>query len=308
MPARARARRCSSGSPGSSSSCPASEVSGAWLGARLHFREGSAPLGYIPGANWTKVLCDGVTPAAGRARASRVRLNATRQPAGHRGRPRARSRAEHRRADRRRRLRQHDPDRAVPPAARRRPHARARADPVLRADLRRLRHASAGGPARLLDQPGLARPDRLRHLSAELAQSDHRHARATAASTSSPTCAAATGRCSTRRTTSCWRAIATISGRCSASSWSRSGPRSSRVPMYSPVFGRGFRNPPIRSASWENVYFGGQLPHVSVDRLDRHRARLRPRDRCRACSGTWGAQTDLPAQASDFRLAAMPRA
>jgi protoporphyrinogen oxidase len=40
---------------------PCDEVSGAWLGARLHFREGSAPLGYIPGANWTKVLCDGVT-------------------------------------------------------------------------------------------------------------------------------------------------------------------------------------------------------------------------------------------------------
>ena len=27
--------------------------------------------------------------------------------------------------------------------------------------------------------------------------------------------------------------------------------------MYSPVFGRSFRNPPIRSASWENVYFAG---------------------------------------------------
>jgi protoporphyrinogen oxidase len=40
---------------------PCSEVSGAWLGARLHYREGSAPLGYIPGANWTKALCDGVT-------------------------------------------------------------------------------------------------------------------------------------------------------------------------------------------------------------------------------------------------------
>ena len=39
---------------------PCDEVSGAWLGARLHFREGSAPLGYIPGANWTKVLCDGL--------------------------------------------------------------------------------------------------------------------------------------------------------------------------------------------------------------------------------------------------------
>jgi protoporphyrinogen oxidase len=46
---------------------PASEVSGAWLGARLHFREGSAPLGYIPGENWTKVLCDGLTRELQRA-------------------------------------------------------------------------------------------------------------------------------------------------------------------------------------------------------------------------------------------------
>jgi protoporphyrinogen oxidase len=42
---------------------PCSEVSGAWLGARLSFREGSAPFGFIPGANWTKVLCDGLTRA-----------------------------------------------------------------------------------------------------------------------------------------------------------------------------------------------------------------------------------------------------
>jgi protoporphyrinogen oxidase len=39
---------------------PCSEVSGAWLGARLHFREGSTALGYIPGTNWTQVLCDGM--------------------------------------------------------------------------------------------------------------------------------------------------------------------------------------------------------------------------------------------------------
>jgi protoporphyrinogen oxidase len=39
---------------------PCSEVSAAWLGARLYFREGIAPLGYIPGANWTRVLCDGL--------------------------------------------------------------------------------------------------------------------------------------------------------------------------------------------------------------------------------------------------------
>jgi protoporphyrinogen oxidase len=43
------------------SELPCREVSAAWLGARLYFREGSAALGYIPGANWTKTLCDGVT-------------------------------------------------------------------------------------------------------------------------------------------------------------------------------------------------------------------------------------------------------
>ena len=40
---------------------PCDQVSGAWMGARLYFREGSAPLGYIPHNNWTKVLCDGLT-------------------------------------------------------------------------------------------------------------------------------------------------------------------------------------------------------------------------------------------------------
>jgi protoporphyrinogen oxidase len=46
---------------------PSDEVSGAWLGARLHHREGSAPLGYIPGCNWTQVLCDGVTELLNRS-------------------------------------------------------------------------------------------------------------------------------------------------------------------------------------------------------------------------------------------------
>jgi protoporphyrinogen oxidase len=44
---------------------PCDQVSGAWLGARLHFREGSAPFGYIPDANWTKVLCDGLARLLG---------------------------------------------------------------------------------------------------------------------------------------------------------------------------------------------------------------------------------------------------
>jgi protoporphyrinogen oxidase len=40
---------------------PCEGTSAAWLGARLHFREGSAPLGYVPGGNWTKLLCEGIT-------------------------------------------------------------------------------------------------------------------------------------------------------------------------------------------------------------------------------------------------------
>ena len=36
-------------------------VSAAWLGTRLFYREGSAPLGYVPQANWTTLLCDGLT-------------------------------------------------------------------------------------------------------------------------------------------------------------------------------------------------------------------------------------------------------
>lgn len=51
---------------------PCDEVSGAWLGARLHHREGSAPLGYIPGTNWTTVLCEGVERLA-RSRGVSVR-------------------------------------------------------------------------------------------------------------------------------------------------------------------------------------------------------------------------------------------
>jgi protoporphyrinogen oxidase len=54
---------------------PCKDVSGAWLGARLHYREGSAPFGYIPGANWTKVLCDGVTRLLAEG-GVRVRLSA----------------------------------------------------------------------------------------------------------------------------------------------------------------------------------------------------------------------------------------
>jgi len=40
---------------------PCAQVSGSWLGSRLRFREGSSPLGYIPDSNWTNHLCSGLT-------------------------------------------------------------------------------------------------------------------------------------------------------------------------------------------------------------------------------------------------------
>lgn len=40
--------------------CSLAELSAAWLGARLHAREGASPLGYVPGTNWTRSLCDGL--------------------------------------------------------------------------------------------------------------------------------------------------------------------------------------------------------------------------------------------------------
>lgn len=39
---------------------PCREVSAAWVGERLRYREGSDPLGYVPATNWTTLLCDGV--------------------------------------------------------------------------------------------------------------------------------------------------------------------------------------------------------------------------------------------------------
>jgi len=39
---------------------PCEQISAAWMGARLHHREGSDPLGFMPGSNWTQVLCEGL--------------------------------------------------------------------------------------------------------------------------------------------------------------------------------------------------------------------------------------------------------
>src|SRR5262249_9016545 len=79
-----------------------------------------------------------------------------------------------------------------------------------------------------------------------------------------------------------------------------------RVPMYSPVFGRSFHNPPVRSASWENVYFAGNyrtFPSIVstgtalASGLETGEGLLRD----------LGLRSGLTAAAAGFRLSGMPR-
>ena len=81
----------------------------------------------------------------------------------------------------------------------------------------------------------------------------------------------------------------------------------SRVPMYSPVFDRGFRNPPMISASWGNVYFAGNyrtFPSI-----------VSTGTALGSGVATWstllqelGHTSDLPRSIANFHLRSMPRA
>jgi protoporphyrinogen oxidase len=80
-----------------------------------------------------------------------------------------------------------------------------------------------------------------------------------------------------------------------------------RVPMYSPVFDRGFRNPPITSASWENVYFAGNyrtFPSI----VSTGTALGSGVATGSAVLDALGHSTDLPDTVANFRLRSMPRA
>ena len=80
-----------------------------------------------------------------------------------------------------------------------------------------------------------------------------------------------------------------------------------RVPMYSPVFVRSFRNPPLRSASWENVYFAGNyrtFPSVASTGT----ALGSGLETAEALLAQLGARTDVRTMADAYRLRSMPRA
>ncbi len=284
---------------------PCDEVSGAWLGARLYFREGSAPLGYIPDANWTKVLCDGVTRLLAE-RGVTVRLNTSVNrltTAEGRVREAELSTGERVAADlfvstvpTEVYLRLAGGDR-TPEIERIRYSALIsvvcatfqRLDPraywINLASLDRTAcgifllsalNPTIGGPGEscvnfVTHLRGRDRP--LFHMPDDELLSRYRDDfRAVFGFELDPF----------------WTHIA-------------------RVPMYSPVFGRSYRNPPVRSASWENVYFAGNyrtFPSIGSTGT----ALGSGLDTGEAILGDLGIRTRLAAAARTFRLRRMPRA
>jgi protoporphyrinogen oxidase len=284
---------------------PCDEISGAWLGARLHFREGSAPFGYIPGANWTKVLCDGVTRLLSEA-GVHVRLRAAvakLHTLGERVEEAELTSGERIRGDHfvssvptevYGRLVPHDETPhldsirytgllSVVCATRQRIHPEA-----YWTNLASVGHTACaiflldalnptiGGPGETCvnfvthlqsrDRPLFREPD---------AQLLERY------------------RTDFRR----------VFGFDLEPFWTHI----TRVPMYSPVFHRSYRNPPVRSASWRNVYFAGNyrtFPSI-VSTGTALRSGL---ETGRRILDDHGQQTDLPAAAAGFRLRSMPRA
>jgi hypothetical protein len=76
--------------------------------------------------------------------------------------------------------------------------------------------------------------------------------------------------------------------------------------MYSPVFRRSFRNPPIRSASWSNVYFAGNyrtFPSI----VSTGTALGSGVETGEVVAKELGGRSDLALALKRFRLGRMPR-
>ena len=284
---------------------PCDEVSGAWLGARLHFREGSAPLGYIPDANWTKVLCDGVTRLLAEC-GVQVRLNTTVSrllTAGGKVHAVELSTGEH-----------------------------------IAADLF-VSTVPTEVYLRLLPEDHTPELDRIKYSALisvvcatrqavdplaywiNLASLDRTACGIFLLSSLNPSIG--------RPGDTCVNFVTHLRGRdrplFQASddellTWYRDDFRAvfgfelepfwtniARVPMYSPVFRRSFRNPPLQSSSWPNVYFAGNyrtFPSIVSTGTALGSGVATGSVMLRKL----GQTTDLPAAVDGFRLRAMPRA
>jgi protoporphyrinogen oxidase len=284
---------------------PCREVSGAWLGARLHFREGSAPLGYIPHANWTKVLCDGVTRLLAEAGVQvRLRTRVTRiHTQGHRV-----TAAETEAGERF----EGEIFVSTIPTEIYAGLLPGDATPELAA----IRYSALISVVCATSQA--VRPEA---YWINLASLDRTACGIFLLSALNPTIG--------RPGDSCVNFVTHLRGRDRPlfrepddqllsrylddfravfgfelkPFWTHIA----RVPMYSPVFGVSFRNPAIRSTSWRNVYFAGNyrtFPSI----VSTGTALGSGLETARALLQELGGSSHLPDAVSNFRLRAMPRA
>jgi len=284
---------------------PCDEVSGAWLGARLYFREGSAPLGYIPSTNWTKVLCEGVARLL-EERGVRVRLNATVQRLATSG-----GRVVEAELTSGERLPADLFVSTIPTEVYRRLVPGDRTP-----QLDRIRYSALISVICATRQPIDARAYWI-----NLASLERTACGIFVLSALNPTIGAQGDTCVNfvthlrgrdrplfhapddellERYRADFRAVF---GADLEPFWTNVA----RVPMYSPVFGRSFRNPPIQSASWDNLYFAGNyraFPSI-VSTGTALGSGLETADAVLAGLGLRSARF---AEASAFRLASMPRA
>jgi protoporphyrinogen oxidase len=284
---------------------PCDQVSGAWLGARLHFREGSAPLGYIPHANWTKVLCDGVTRLL--------------EEAGVRIRTRARVRGLATQGDRVVCAELESGERiegdlfvsSIPTetylrliSADETAHLASIRYTALLSVICATRQSvqpdaywtnlasldRTAGAIFLLSSlnPTIGRPgDACVNFVTHLPSREH------------PLFAAPDDQLSGLYL----KDFRSVFGFDLDPFWTQV----SRVPMYSPVFSRSFRNPPIQSTSWRNVYFAGNyrtFPSI----VSTGTALGSGVAAAGALLQNHGRSSDLPEAVSGFRLRSMPRA
>jgi protoporphyrinogen oxidase len=283
---------------------PCEEVSGAWLGARLHFREGSAPLGYIPNTNWTKVLCDGVARLLeGEGVRVRLRTRVTRLHTVH--------------------------DRVL--------EAELEGGERIRAE-RFISTVPAEVYLRLVPSDQTPELDRIRYsamISAicatrqvvqpnaywiNLASLAHTAGAIFLLSALNPTIGRAGDTCVNfvthlqGRDRSLFhetddqlmarylRDFRAVFGFELEPFWTNV----TRVPMYSPVFRRSFRNPPVRSASWSNVYFAGNyrtFPSI----VSTGTALGSGVETGEVVANELGGRSGLPLALETFRLRRMPR-
>lgn len=282
-----------------------SDVSAAWLGARLFYREGSAPLGYIPGTNWTRPLCTGIARLCAET-GVRVRLGSAVQRLETRG------------------------GRVVA--------ARLENGELLEADVF-VSSVPTEVYARLIDRDDTSGIGSIRYtalISAvcaarerivpdfywmNLAGLDRSACAIFVLSALNPSIGAPGESCVNFVTHAVRerRALLELDDRELLARylddfravlgfelkpfWSQV----SRVPLYSPVFARDYVNPPVRSATWDNLFFAGNyrtFPSVASTGT----ALASGVEAAQAILAERGVQSDVGPRIARFRLASMPRA